>query len=269
MSHPGVQPGRHAGTGVTLTEVMLAMLVLATALIPVFGVLTRDVKDTDLLAANSFAIDRARFVLNSLLDNLPFSGLIPGNPAMITGPGAASFAAALFPGSVLAAGGYSCNGIASDGRGIQYSIYLRSDPILDGSTAIQPGTELTFSFFQNPRPEEQLGWASLTADAAHTESLGQPSVYQKTGPGNPLNVVSPYRYFGIPGAMHVWGPATTPVVVDQRRLARPDALGRYYLMQRLVLQIRWNLATSEYRRPESTVGRPQRLHVVTYKANLD
>jgi len=248
---------------------MMAMLVLATALIPIFGVLTRDVKDTDLLAANSFAIDRARFVLNSLLDNLPFSALVPGNPAMITGPGAATFAAALFPGSVLAAGGYSCNGVASDGRGIHYSIYLRSDPILDSTAAIQPGSELTFSFFRNPHPEEQLGWASLTADAAHVESLGQPSMYQKTGPANPRNVVSPYRYFGIPGAVQVWGPATTPIVVDQRRLARPDSMGRYYLMQRLVLQIRWNLASSEYRRPESNTGRPQRLHVVTYKANLD
>lgn len=255
--------------GTTLSEVMLAMLILASALIPIFGLLTKDVKDTDLLAANSFAIDRSRFVLNTLLDNLPFSCLVPGNPAMITGPNAASFAAMLFPGSVMTAGGYACNGTTSDGRGIHYSIYLRSDIIEDQTTDTQFGTELTFSFYPNPRPEEQAGWASMAAAAAATEALGQPSIYRKTGPSNPFNVVSPYRYYNIPGAINVWGPATSPVVIDQRRLAQPDALGRYYLMQRLVLQIRWNLAHSEYRRPESNTGRPQRLHVVTYKANLD
>lgn len=256
-------------SGMTLTEVMLAMIILASTLIPIFGLLTKDVKDTDLLAANSFAVDRARFVLNTLLDTVPFSALVPGNPAMLSGPQAASFAQMLFPGSVMAAGGYTCNGIATDGRGIHYAIYLRSDPIEDTTTATQFGTELTFSFYPNPRPEEQAGWASMTAAAAVTETGGQPSIYRTSGPTNPLGVVSPYRYYNRPGAIHVWGPATQPVVIDQRRLAQPDALGRFYLMQRLVLQIRWNLASSEYKRPDSNTGRPQRLHVVTYKAKLD
>lgn len=255
--------------GVTLTEVMLAMVILASALIPVFGLLTKDVKDTDLLAANSFAVDRARFVLNTLLDNIPFSSLVPGNPAMLTGPNAATYSAMLFPGSVLAAGGYACNGVASDGRGIHYSIYLRSDAIEDRTADTQFGSELTFSFYPNPRPEEQMRWASMSAQAAITEAAGQPSIYRKTGPTNPFSVVSPYRYYNISGAINVWGPATSAIVIDQRRLAQPDALGRFYLMQRLVLQIRWNLASSEYQRPESDTGRPQRLHVVTYKAKLD
>ncbi|NLI77048.1 MAG: hypothetical protein GX442_11485 [Candidatus Riflebacteria bacterium] len=265
-----VKPGN---CGITLPEVVLAMFVLASALIPIFGLLTQDVKDTDTLVSQAFAIDRARLVLNTLLDEVPFSNLRAGNPAILVGPQAASLALLLFPNGAKAGGGYACEGIATDPRGIHYHIYLRSEPIEDTTPNFTEG-EFYFSFFRNPTPEDQPGWATMTAEATVTEvTHNQPSIYQTGGPTNPGAVIPPYRYLAGPANTTLWGPehdfrTGTRVRVDQRQVVQADADGRFCLMQRLLLQIRWNLAMKEYSRPTTSAGRPQRIHVITYKANL-
>ncbi len=265
--------GRPGGRGITLPEVVLAMFVLASALIPIFGLLTQDVKDTDTLVSQAFAIDRARLVLNTLLDEVPFSDLRAGNPAILVGPRAASLAALLFPNGAKAGGGFACEGIATDPRGIHYHIYLRSEPIEDTTVNFTEG-EFYFSFYRNPTPEDQPGWATMTAEATVTEvTHNQPSIYQTGGPTNPGRVLPPYRYLVGPATTTLWGPeqefrSGKRVRIDQRQVVQADADGRFCLMQRLLLQIRWNLAMKEYARPTTSAGRPQRIHVITYKANL-
>ncbi|RCK80014.1 MAG: hypothetical protein OZSIB_3883 [Candidatus Ozemobacter sibiricus] len=250
------------------------MFVLATALIPIFGLLTQDVKDTDILVSQTFAVDRARLVLNTLLDEVPFDNLRPGNPAILDGPKAAQWAAHLFPGAARLGSGYACEGIATDGRGISYHLYVRSDPIED-TTATYTDGELFFTYYPNPTVEDQQpGWASMAERATIAEVNEQrPSIYTPGGIDNPGRVLPPYRYLNGPPNTTLWGPQHEFITgrrirVDQRMVTRPRADGRYYLMQRILLQIRWNLAMSEYSRPTSPTGRPQRFHVVTFKGDL-
>ncbi len=261
-------------SGLTLPEVVLAMFVLATALIPIFGLLTQDVKDTDILVSQTFAVDRARLVLNTLLEEISFDTLRPGNPAVLDGPQAAQWAPILFPGGARLGSGFACEGVATDGRGISYHLYLRADPIED-TTATYTEGELYFSYYPNPTVEDQApGWASMVARATVAETTeNRPSIYTPGGIDNPGGVLPPYRYLNGPPNTILWGPQEEFITgrrirVDQRMVTRPRADGRYYLMQRVLLQISWNLAMSEYSRPTSNTGRPQRLHVVTFKADL-
>ncbi len=269
----GPEEGRAAG--VTLPEVVIAMFVLATALIPIFALLTQDVKETDILVSQTFAMDKARVVLNTILDEVPFANLTPGNPAVLTGPRAAEFANTLFPNAPVAAGGFACQGIASDSRGIHYQIYLRADPIEDTTATFTEG-EMFFSYFRNPTVEGQAGWDTISTRAFQIETSGNaPSVFPSGPPDNPAGAVSPYRFLSPATTSSIlWGPeydfqTKTPIKLDQRMVTRANPDGRFYLMQRILLQIRWNLAMAEYSRPTSDTGRPQRFHVVTYKAKLE
>jgi|GEM_PF-1913105 len=272
-------PRYSRSTGVTLAEVMIAIFILAMALIPVFGLMTQDVKDTDTLVAYSFAVDRARLIMGTLLDDIPFSHLMPGNPAIITGPDATKQASILFPGAAPTAGGFACMTTLADPRGISYQIYLRSDPIEDRNPGYE-SEDFFFDFYNNPAVEDQVGWQNIVASATAMESGGspQPASFRKGAPTNPLGLLSPYKYYDIAGqpAASFWGPdqevklgaARKPQ--DQRVVvSTPNADGRFYIMQRLSLQIRWNLAFSEYSRPTSDQGRPQRIHIIAFKAKLD
>ncbi|MBF0544986.1 MAG: type II secretion system protein [Candidatus Riflebacteria bacterium] len=257
--------------GTTLLEILLALFVMAIAVIPIFGLMTKDAKETDIMIAQNFAIDRARSILNTILKDLPFNNILPGNPAIITD---GAVAQSLFPCCPAGGGGFFCSGLASDPRGIYFRLYLRSEPILDNSAGYTNG-EFFFSVYMNPNVESQLpGWKTVATACIQTEGAGNPSRFEKSGALNPSSCLSPYRYFGA-GLQHpLWGPeeeysTSKQRIYDQRdvHLANPD--GRWYLMQRLVLEIRWNLADYEFKNPDDRTGRPQRLQVITYKANLD
>lgn len=257
----------------SLAEIMVAMSILAFGLIPIFGLMTQDIRETDFVVAHSFAIDRSRLILGTLIGEIPFPELEQGNPAILTG-NSASAALLLFPGGAAVGGGRACLGIASDSRGIRYQLYLRVDAIEDTTPGYTAG-ELYFSIYRNPRIDAHLGFASMTAQATISEfNNNVPSMYVKTGTSNPNNAISPYRFFGITGiTQNLWGPEEEAVNgalrYDQRSIGRPDASNRWCLIKRLVLEIRWNMAQSEYANPASPNGRPQHLRVTAFKANLE
>ena len=224
------------------------------------------------MVALSFVIDRARFVMTSLLEEAAFASILPGNPAIFVDTNGTGLPQRLFPGATAVGRGFAAEGTATCSRGIHYHIYLRAEPLIDPTNEIT-NDELTFSFYQLPRFSNQSGWASCTLVAENSERNDDlPSVFDPLVVDPPDVVVSPYRYFP-PGATRVWGPEEEfrngPFRYDQRQISRPNPDGGFYLMQRLVLQIRWNASPDFYNNPQSPNGRPQRIHLVAYKANLD
>ncbi|MBF0410054.1 MAG: hypothetical protein HQM10_22110 [Candidatus Riflebacteria bacterium] len=64
-------------SGLSLIEILLALFFLAVAVIPVIGLLGNSLGDTEAIAKNQFAQKNARLVLDCLLDEVPFSAIIP------------------------------------------------------------------------------------------------------------------------------------------------------------------------------------------------
>jgi len=68
---------------VTFIEIVIAVGILAVAMIPLFGLISRQTVDTDRNASQAFAMNKASEILNTLLDNVPFAALRQGNPGFI------------------------------------------------------------------------------------------------------------------------------------------------------------------------------------------
>ncbi|MDN5280070.1 MAG: hypothetical protein PWR01_4035 [Clostridiales bacterium] len=255
--------------GITLIEVILAMLILATSLLPIFGLMTRTTKDSDATLTRAYAINYAKSVFSTVIDDIPFADIRHGSPAIIIGS-SRNKAKALFPDAVSASGGIACNGIVKDSRGIYYRVFLKSEAIMDETDGYTNG-EFYFSYYPNPEVESQPGWINLQINSHTSENTDNvPSMFSKT---NPAGLKSPYRYFGDDVAAGRWGPAEEHagniIHVDQREISQPNPDGSFYLMQRLILQIRWNMDSAYYKQPDADKGRPVKLQIITYKANLD
>jgi len=169
----------------TFIEIMIALVILAVALLPVFNMIHKGTEDTDLTASQAFAITKASDVLNAALDNIPFEILRMGNPGYlsISNLPASEYsrydanwlegiAKMLFPGSTAeGARGYPCRGIVTDPRGIGYLVTLYVEDLaappasadtkperkqigagfpVSAPTDFSSVNELTFSFLQNP-----------------------------------------------------------------------------------------------------------------------
>ncbi len=127
---------------ITFLEVIIAVTVMAVAMIPVFGMLSRQTVETDKNASEAFAINKATAVLNSLLDNVCFVTLREGNPGYIRvddlpekynsdydDDWAKKMATMLFNSSTRESNGYPCRGIVTDTKGIHYLIHLKVEDI--------------------------------------------------------------------------------------------------------------------------------------------
>ncbi|EKD81603.1 MAG: hypothetical protein ACD_39C01728G0002, partial [uncultured bacterium] len=68
---------------VTFIEIVIAVGILAVAMIPLFGLMSRQTVDTDRNASQAFAMNKASEILNTILDNVPFAALRQGNPGFI------------------------------------------------------------------------------------------------------------------------------------------------------------------------------------------
>lgn len=169
----------------TFIEIVIAMAILTIALLPIFNMIHKGTEDTDLNAAQAFAITKASDVLNAVLDNIPFEVIRMGNPGYLSisnlptaeyarynATWLKGIAQMLFPGSVIdGSRGYPCRGIITDPRGISYLVTLYVEDLAappapadakperkkigGGYPVTAPGdfsacNELTFSFLQNP-----------------------------------------------------------------------------------------------------------------------
>ena len=70
--------------GITFVEVMIALFIMGVFLLPVFGYLTSTVKDVDKVYCEAYAISRAKFIMDSIMFQIPyrviFEGLSEGAP---------------------------------------------------------------------------------------------------------------------------------------------------------------------------------------------
>lgn len=129
---------KNKSLGVTLIEIVVAVLILSVAVIPIAALIGRDTKDTVILSHSQFAMSLARTTMDAMLDGVDFDDLQIGDPAMLSGGATASFYLDMcFPNS----SGNMCHGIVEH-KGYQFDVYLRAQA-LDNSF-------IGLSAFKNP-----------------------------------------------------------------------------------------------------------------------
>ena len=69
-------------TGITFVEVCLAFLILGLVALPVFQFLTGSVKETERFYTETVAISRAKFIMDSLMFQMPWRAIGAGNPCV-------------------------------------------------------------------------------------------------------------------------------------------------------------------------------------------
>lgn len=72
--------------GLTFVEVMLAFLLLGLVFLPIFMFLTGAVKDTERFYTETIAISRAKFIMDSLMFQVPWRAIREGNPCVFQDP---------------------------------------------------------------------------------------------------------------------------------------------------------------------------------------
>jgi hypothetical protein len=77
---------RTAKTGITFVEVMLAFLILGLVFLPIFMFLTGAVKDTEKFYSETIAISRAKFIMDTMMFQIPWRCIREGNPCRFKDP---------------------------------------------------------------------------------------------------------------------------------------------------------------------------------------
>ena len=185
---------------ITFLEIVVAVSILAVAMIPLFGLMSKETVETDKNASEAFAINKASEILNAALDNMPFATLRQGNPAYLrvddfggkfadskkyNDTWAKGLMKMLFGHNNKESAGYPCRGVISDARGIHYLIHLRVEDVPSENKLPSPekmkigesfpdgkpadfgeSKEFTFSYLKNP---ELLGGGNWLVDYAEND----------------------------------------------------------------------------------------------------
>ncbi|MDD3146277.1 MAG: prepilin-type N-terminal cleavage/methylation domain-containing protein [Candidatus Riflebacteria bacterium] len=70
--------------GITFIEVMIAFLILGVIFLPIFFFLTGAVRDTEKFYTETIAISRAKFIMDTLMFQMPWWAIKDGNPCGFT-----------------------------------------------------------------------------------------------------------------------------------------------------------------------------------------
>lgn len=239
--------------GVTLLEIVTALLILAFAFLPIFGMITSGSKDTDVAESYIFAQTTARNVLDSLLDDVPFYSLrVAGSDiADIGESNAESNVGELFDidpplgpqyrvASFLRSIGNDpatdqfARGELTDDRGIKYKIKIFVFPVPSNAT-FDLDTDMSFRYQPRPEFEKQAGWYTTAPTEANAHIVAGDSPYQMTLPAIETK--------------------------DARALGAQagPAGNNFCVMKKILLRIRWTMRG----------GIERSIEVYTMKANLD
>jgi len=299
-------PNRRA---VTFIEIVIAVAILAVALIPLFGLISRQTVETDKNTAQAFAINKASEVLNTILDNVPFAALRQGNPGYVKTDDLAAnprfsryndswarkIMPILFPGSQKEAAGYPCRGIVTDSRSIHYLVHLRVEDVASErkppkSEKIQIGNsfpdgkpkdfaespELTFTFLRNPGMISDGSWVQDYSE--DPEETSKPFSELDIGSGKgvseaPGNVYLDQGMEGLdanaPRFTNPTAERYTAKMVTEKVLHDAPEKFAWCSMKKLVVQVQWNLDQRYFKNPEEKNGRIQRIHLMTIKGDID
>lgn len=224
----------HCTKGVTLLEILTAMLILAFAFIPIFGVISTGTADSDVTNSYISAQTIARNVLDTALDSVPFES-IQVNSGAITDIGETNAESNV--GRMIDVPGYdertflaqlgnatstdmSTRGEIVDERGIRYKVKLFVFPV-SGNTPLSVPNDLSFRY--RPRPIYENAVDAQNRQIWYTTAPGD--LYMRAG------AQSPYSY-------------TLPSIAIQsaRELGAPAGpAGDYCVMKRLLLRVKWQM----------------------------
>ncbi len=123
----------------SLVELIVALLILGVAVIPLIGTITSDTKNAVVIANNEFAMQKARYILDTMLDSVNFDDLNSGDPAKITGD-SLQYYDSMFPESANTG---ICQGYITDSKGQRFFVYLRVEDI--------PDNKLNYKFYNTPQ----------------------------------------------------------------------------------------------------------------------
>ncbi|NCB40055.1 MAG: hypothetical protein EOM80_14935 [Erysipelotrichia bacterium] len=237
--------------GITLLEIMSALLILAFAFIPIFGMIGTGAKDTDISESYIFAQTRARNILDSLLDDVPFFALrvASTNVADIgdtnaeanvgemfdtTNPNYSVASFVRFIGNDPATDRYA-RGELLDERGTRYKVKIFVFPV-PANEALNVDEEMTFRYLPRPDFEKQADWYTTTAESN--------SAFVTSTCLTPYQMAEPeMKIKGIRELGAYQGPAGN----------------NYCVMKKILLRIRWTMKS----------GVERSIEIYTAKANLD
>lgn len=276
------------GSGITFFEIMIAMFILSIAVMPIFWVIHKGTEETDVMASQSFAINKATEILNTLLDNVPFEVIRQGAPA-----GLLSFenldkvaavasdyksmgvdatfvqkmASMLFPGcEKITDKSWRCQGVITDPRGISYLATLLVDDLIDTSNLKKPEqiswgssfpdlNQVTYSYCKNPAILDRPDWRIKDYEWNLPNQIGVPpeaeNMYKEPDFCSPTLV----RF-------------STRLLADKVNYTDNEDLA-YCAMKKLIIEIQWNLDKGLYKKPEVIDKQTQRIHLMTLKADLN
>ena len=137
---------------ITFLEILIAATVMVVAMIPIFGMLSRQTVETDKNASEAFAINKATEILNTLLDNVSFVAIREGNPGFLRiddlpqlekysdldSDWVKKMSSILFNHTDKESNGYKCRGIVKDSKGISYLIHLRVEDVISTTKHSKP-----------------------------------------------------------------------------------------------------------------------------------
>lgn len=251
-----------ARRGLTLLEIITALLILAFAFLPLIGILGDSSSNSDVANSVSFAQTTARNILDTLLDEVPFYAIRAADGAVsdldgtnaeanvgevfdLTDPAfnKASFLALL--GNTSGADSYA-RGTLTDERNLEYKTKLFVFPI-PVSNPVDYANEMAFSCLPRPVYDNQVDAAGQNIWYTYS------SAYMNADP----SVRSPYE--DADGTKVVQPPTIMGGAYELGAEEGPSGAGNNYcVMKKILLKISWT----------NRDGHDRSIDLFTMKANL-
>lgn len=297
-----------AKKGVSFLEIIVALSILAIALIPISGIMSKQTIETDRNVSTAFAINKASEVLTTLLTAVPFAAIRQGNPGYIkvddicsiakyshyTDAWAEKVVAKLFQNSVKTPNGWLCQATEVDNRGIHYLVHLKVEDVpakrksprpeaLNIGDAFPnaapneflPSDELSFAYLKNPSALTDPDWFVDYAKDLSETSKPLTELDLMSGRGV---AISPNNLYLDESDLSASKPAlfTNPTAIkyEPKMFAHPVSHkthpdSLYSPLKKLLIQVQWNIEPKYFDKPQAEQGRVQRIHLITIKGNID
>lgn len=294
---------------ITFLEILIAATVMVVAMIPIFGMLSRQTVETDKNASQAFAINKATEVLNTLLDNVSFVAIREGNPGYLRvddlphtekysdldSDWAKKMSSILFNHTNQEANGYKCRGTVTDSKGISYLIHLRVEDVVSTTKHSKPEQikigegfpnsypnefpeqqEVNFAFLKNSSIITSSQWTQDFAESP--DETGKPftelDVNSKGVSESPQNI---YKDEGLDNVksktkhsfINPTAERFTAKMVMSKVPYQVEESLSWCPFKRLIVQVQWNLEPKYYSDPENPKGNIQRIHLIAIKGDID
>ncbi len=252
-----------ARQGITLLEIITALLILAFAFIPLIGVIGTSSGDSDVANSVVFAQTAARNILDTLLDDVPFYAITPSavavadldgtNPesdvAVISDIADPAFNKATFLtilGNTAGADDFA-RGEIVDERNQVYRTKLFVFPI-PVNDPVDPANDLSFTYLPRPIYENQV------------DGSGQNQWYTYPADGTPFmrNTAAIQSPYGVPDGVNVVQPVSRRPGAFELGAPAGPAGNNYCVMKKILLKVSWR----------NRSGHDRSVDIFTMKANL-